>query len=252
MSWHVFAASERGSGHLESGLPCQDAFAYDVAGEVLCAVVCDGAGSATASDQGARLLARRVVEALARRAGERTDFASLTVDDLRPELLAIVDTVRGELQACADSAGLRLNDLAATLVGVLATSEGGCLFHIGDGVGVARPRTGTSEIISQPENGEYANETYFVTGSEWPAHLRLLPIMAPVATIALMSDGAAPFVMQRGLSGLFRPFMDPVEEYLNSATPAAGNAALAGLLSDPRTHAITPDDKTLLIARWQE
>lgn len=252
MSWRVFAAAEMGRGHLESGLPCQDAFAYEVAGEILCAVVCDGAGSAPASDQGARLLARRVVEVLARRAGEDPGFARLAVDDLRRELLSIVDRVRGELQARADSAGLRLNDFAATLVGVLASSEGGCLFHIGDGVGVARPKAGAAEIISLPENGEYANETYFVTGSEWPAHLRLLPIMAPLGTIVLMSDGAAPFVMQRGLSGLFRPFMDPVELYLNSATPAAGNAALAGLLNDPRTHAITPDDKTLLIARWQE
>ena len=67
-----------------------------------------------------------------------------------------------------------------------------------------------------------------------------------------MSDGAAPFVMQRGAAGLFGPFIDPVDRYLATATQAAGDTALAGLLSDPRTHAITPDDKTLLIARWQE
>jgi hypothetical protein len=106
--------------------------------------------------------------------------------------------------------------------------------------------------VSLPENGEYANETYFVTGDGWQAHLRLLPIPEPVTMIALMSDGAAPFVMQRGLGGLFRPFMDPVEQYLSTATQEAGDDALAGLLGDPRTHAITSDDKTLLIARWQE
>lgn len=253
MSWRVFAASATGSGHTEAGLPCQDAFAHEVAGDVLCAVVCDGAGSATASDQGSRLLADGVVKALARRAGERQDFPALAIDDLRSELVAIIGALRRELQACANAAGLRLNDYAATLVGVVATSDGGWLFHVGDGVGVARPRAETSpEIVSQPENGEYANETYFVTGSEWLAHLRLLPIPEPVAMIALMSDGAAPFVMQRGLSGLFRPFMDPVEQYLGTATREAGDGALAGLLGDPRTHAITSDDKTLLIARWHE
>jgi hypothetical protein len=253
MSWRVFAASAIGSGHIESGLPCQDAFARQVVGDVLCAVVCDGAGSATASEQGSRKLASCVVRELAHRAVDRADFPPTIADSLRDELVAIVSAVRSELQASAESAGLSLTDYAATLVGVVATGNGGWLFHVGDGVGVARPRADAApEIISAPENGEYANETYFVTGSEWQAHLRLLAIPEPVAMIALMSDGAAPFVMQRGVTGLFRPFMDPVEQYLTSATQEAGDGALAGLLGDPRTHAITSDDKTLLIARWQE
>jgi hypothetical protein len=253
VSWHVFAASATGSGHAETGLPCQDAFAHEVAGDVLCAVICDGAGSAAASDLGSRRLASRVVQELMCHGGARADFLALGIDALRDELVAVVGSVRGELQACADAAGLRLNDYAATLVGVVATGDGGWLFHVGDGVGAARSQNGAAaEIISLPENGEYANETYFVTGDEWQAHLRLLPITAPVETIALMSDGAAPFVMQRGLTGLFRPFLDPVEQYLSTATPEAGDAALSALLGDPRTHAITSDDKTLLIARWQE
>lgn len=114
----------------------------------------------------------------------------------------------------------------------------------------AQPRDGALPVrVSLPENGEYANETYFVTGEGWQDHLHLLPLGEPKQMIALMSDGAAPFVMERGFAGFFRPFMDPVENYLASASIEAGSRALAGLLDDPRTHAITPDDKTLLIAR---
>lgn len=219
---------------------------------MLCAAVCDGAGSATASHEGARRLADQVVDSLARRATEHSGLVDLAVDDLRDEMIAIVGGVRGDMQSCADRAGRSLSDYATTLVGALATDRGGCLFHIGDGVAVAHGDTGRSpDVISLPENGEYANETYFVTGADWQSHLRLSPIVEPVTTVVLMSDGAAPFAMQRSLTGLFRPFMDPVSQYLGGVTSTAGNDALRNLLDDPRTDAITQDDKTLLIAQWQ-
>ena len=66
-----------------------------------------------------------------------------------------------------------------------------------------------------------------------------------------MSDGAASFVMARGNAGLFRPFMDPVETFLASATEAVGGQGLQGTLDDPRTQRITGDDKALLLALWQ-
>lgn len=252
MSWQVFAASAVGSSHIASGLPCQDAFAHQVVDDVLCAAVCDGAGSAAAADQGARHLAQGVVAALVRRLAQRPELPSLTASDLRDELETIIHALRGELKACADQAGRALSEYASTLVGVVARPDQGWLFHIGDGLAVACPRAeGAPEQVSRPENGEYANETYFVTGETWQAHLRLTPICEPVSTVVLMSDGAAPFSMQPNLAGLFRPFMDPVAQYLRSATTAEGDEALAGLLADPRTEAITSDDKTLLIALWR-
>jgi len=253
MGWHVFAASATGSSHVETGLPCQDAFAYEVVGKVLCAVVCDGAGSTVSGDRGAQHVAQRVVQELAERTRQNMVFIALPTDELKRELLALITQVRSELQAQAEAAGANLADYATTLVGVIATSKGGWMFHIGDGLAVAEPRAGDrSSLVSLPENGEYANETYFVTCEEWQEHLRLQVIDEPLQTLALMSDGAMPFVMDRGLTGLFRPFFDPVERFLNTATQAAGNRALAGVLDDPRTHAITSDDKTLLIAQWRK
>jgi hypothetical protein len=103
-------------------------------------------------------------------------------------------------------------------------------------------------VVSLPENGEYANETYFVTGAEWREHLRVVAVPASTR-IALMSDGAGSFVMAKGNGGLFRPFVDPVEKFLLGVEdPAAADAALAATLDDPRTHGITGDDKALLLA----
>ena len=137
-------------------------------------------------------------------------------------------------------------------LGVISTSERGYFFHVGDGVGiVSSSDKAQPEVISTPENGEYANETYFVSGAEWSEHLHITPIASPVGEIALMSDGAMPFVMAKGGASLYRPFMAPVVQYLESVSEADGSRALAGTLEDTRTYQITGDDKTLLIALWR-
>jgi hypothetical protein len=63
-----------------------------------------------------------------------------------------------------------------------------------------------------------------------------------------MSDGTAPFAVNRARSGFFRPFIDPIVAFLREATAPNGNAALRNLLESPRACEISPDDKTLLLA----
>ena len=105
-------------------------------------------------------------------------------------------------------------------------------------------------VLSRPENGEYADETYFVTDENWKDHLRLTPLAAPGrgCVIGLMSDGTAPFAVDRARSGFFRPFIDPVAAYLREAAAPNGNEALRNLLESPRAGEISSDDKTLLLA----
>jgi len=63
-----------------------------------------------------------------------------------------------------------------------------------------------------------------------------------------MSDGTAPFAVNRARSGFFRPFIDPIAAFLRDATAPNGNEALRNLLQSPRACAISADDKTLLLA----
>ena len=65
MNWRVYAASVMGSSHRQNQLPCQDAFCYRHLGDRLVAVVCDGAGSAAYSEQGAALVAHALADRLA-------------------------------------------------------------------------------------------------------------------------------------------------------------------------------------------
>lgn len=248
MAWRVHAAAVIGSSHIEGGIPCQDAFAHASAGDVLVAVVCDGAGSAARSDVGSARFSRAVADALADVAGRVGDaLCDAEPSDLAEAARLAISSERSALRELADQDGIDLSAFAATLVCAVVGPAGGWFLHVGDGIGVAELVAG-EPVLSLPENGEYANETYFVTGSQWSEHLRFTAIPGPVRALVLMSDGAAPFVMAKNNTGLFRPFMDPVERFLASTDEAAGSAGLAATLGDPRTHTITTDDKTLLVA----
>lgn len=251
MTWRIFAASAIGSSPREDGRPCQDAFAHCSQGEVLCAVICDGAGSCESSHIGARFVANAVTQALVAHAAAGGLGLGTDGDALRTLIEGVVAGVRKGLQATAASSSRELSDFASTLVGVVGWPSRGHFFHVGDGFAVARTRGAEArDIVSLPDNGEYVNETYFVTGDEWRAHLRTESFTEPIATVALMSDGAAPFAMAKGQQALHDPFIVPVLRYLDQVTEAEGSEALGGTLADPRTDAISTDDKTLLIARW--
>ncbi|MGH8028370.1 MAG: PP2C family serine/threonine-protein phosphatase, partial [Arenimonas sp.] len=174
MGWKVHAAAAIGSSHIEGGIPCQDAYAHASAGGVLVAVVCDGAGSARRSHVGSARFARAIADALAACAvtsGEALCDADPA--DLSEAVRLAISSERSALRQLADEEGVELSAFAATLVAAIVGPDGGWFLHVGDGIGVAELAADGATVMTLPENGEYSNETYFVTGSEWSEHLRL-------------------------------------------------------------------------------
>ena len=104
-----------------------------------------------------------------------------------------------------------------------------------------------STILSLPENGEYANETYFITGDDWLPHLRTTPFAGTIRCVSLMSDGAMPFAVNKGKTGMSGPFIDPVRSYLTSVSEAEGSEVLLATLSGERIWPITSDDYSLIL-----
>ncbi len=252
MQCRVYAASAIGKSHIDGGIPCQDAFAFHAIDDVLIAAVCDGAGSAALSHVGSNLLAKSLVEAASAKYGAGELLHLLDAEAFKLQIEKIIADVRASLETLAKNENTKLADYSATLVGVVTSASRGFFFHIGDGLAIAQSVNGEAgNIMSLPENGEYANETYFITGTEWSAHLRITPITIPVEMLALMSDGAMPFVMGKGNADFYRPFIDPVASYLKTVSEQDGSSALGSTLADVRTHQITSDDKALLIAQWQ-
>jgi hypothetical protein len=136
-------------------------------------------------------------------------------------------------------------------VGCVVGCEGGFFFHIGDGAGLATTAgRWDRHVLSPPENGEYANETYFFTGADWREHLRFASFAVEFDLIALMSDGVTPFALNPGHLGLYPPFIGPLHDYFLDNDPAVAQAGLVELLQRERIRSITGDDKTLLCA-WR-
>src|SRR5208283_4372679 len=134
---------------------------------------------------------------------------------LEATIRCAIEAARSRLADLAVSRQLALHDFSCTLVGCVVSAGGGCFFHIGDGFAIAQGAAGDS-VLSPPENGEYADETYFVTDENWKDHLRLTPIseINRGCLIGLMSDGTSPFAIDRLKTGFYRPFIDPVVNFL--------------------------------------
>ncbi len=250
--WRVFCASATGQRNLDHGVAGQDAGHHVVTDDVLVAIVCDGAGSVPEGRTGSDFMARGLAEELTSAVhADRSlcEVRSHGSGRLESTIRDAVGAVRIRLADLAASRELTLHDFSCTLVGCVASPAGGCFFQIGDGFAIQQAANGDS-AVSLPENGEYADETYFVTDENWKDHLRLTPIPAPErgCVIGLLSDGTAPFAVNRARSGFFRPFIDPIAAFLREATAPNGNAALRNLLESPRACEISPDDKTLLLA----
>lgn len=250
--WRVFFASAAGQRNLEQGEAGQDACHCLVEGDVLVAVVCDGAGSVLDGRSGSQFICRALAERLTNALlGDPllTDLRSAGVLRLEAAIRDAIETVRAQLAEIAAARALALQEFSCTLVGCAVSRDGGCLFHIGDGFAILQDPAGDS-VISGPENGEYADETYFVTDENWTQHLRITPLAAPGhgSLVGLMTDGTAPFAVNRARSGFFRPFIDPIAAFLAKATASNGNEALRNLLESPRACEISQDDKTLLLA----
>lgn len=254
--WLISKAVVRGKGHFDAGLPCQDwcAARTSADGSWLAAAVCDGAGTAPRSDVGARIVAEEITDKLI--------SLSPTIDVRGPGIWLKDHVHKGiiEIREELRNRGPTIREYHCTVVGVLLGRTGGFFFHVGDGLAVGSNvqllDDGGSQtlsfwndlVISPPENGEYANETFFVTLDDWDKHLRWAILPDDLDVIALMSDGTMPFVMLRGKHPN-SPFIDPIiAKLLKTTDRGLRDSLMEGWLAAPETYPVTNDDKTLFIA----
>lgn len=243
-SWKVVATAVRGTSHVESDIPCQDAFHWNVEGDTFIGVVSDGAGSAAKSDIGAQLVSKSISQHFFTTPVNPKYLSS--VDSIKSEIKNAIQKARDELQSLDDTP---LKEYYATVVGCVVTPVIGLFFHIGDGLGAAVYNNDwTGCTLSLPENGEFSDQTYFYTENHWKDHLRFTEFDPKVQYIILMSDGAMTFAAAKKLAGLEPKFMVPVSNYLEQNSIEQGVKAIQQTLDSPKSYAITSDDKTLLWA----
>ncbi|WP_163560657.1 protein phosphatase 2C domain-containing protein [Halomonas sp. NO4] len=211
LRWRGLSAAVAGLAHLEAEppLPCQDAALAVVAPRPLL-VVADGAGSAAASERGARAVVvalRRLVVTLETQLAPLLDAPEPPDEGADRQLaLLLVKHARGVLQDVAAEQHREVRDLRCTLLLALVGQARLLWLKVGDGAIVvehAVPEAANEteagnvlvpalSLLGEAGRGEFANQTTFVDEHLTPAQVQSgCCAMEAVTGLALMSDGAA-------------------------------------------------------------
>lgn len=105
--------------------------------------------------------------------------------------MLLLATLINRLEETAGRLECELRDLASTFLAAVVTKEKYLVAHVGDGV-VGAEDGGRLVVLSGPDNGEFANETVFVTSPRAADSMRVVRgDMSSVGGFILMSDGTA-------------------------------------------------------------
>lgn len=247
MAWSWAVATCRGTSHIRDNTECQDTSRCVVTGEngeVLIAVVSDGAGSARCGKEGSVLTCRTISECA------RQHFASSRQSPTDEDFWAWVDLTRDKISRSAELRTSKPRDFAATLVGVICTSNETLILHIGDGAAVCNFE-GQWQVPSWPAHGEYASTTFFVTDDP-SADLRITRLPFSVEAIGVFSDGIERLVLRFSDQTASASFFDKFIGVVRSANLKGHNrelsANLKGYLASAQITERTDDDKSLILA----
>lgn len=235
-----------GPSHVREGLPCQDhSHVADLPEWELALLVCsDGAGSASRSEVGSEIACRTLAD-------EVTNFAQRggRVEDVtRETAVEWLEAVRGKLETQAAALGLEVRQLACTVVAALLGREDAVFLQVGDGA-VVVAASGSPQVVFWPDQGEYANTTFFVTGPDAVARLKLLHLKDLVTDVALFTDGLQSIALRYQSKEPHWPFFAPMFSRLRSDEDWQElNTPLQAFLQSEAVTSRTDDDCTLVLA----
>ncbi|TAD78360.1 MAG: protein phosphatase 2C domain-containing protein [Oscillatoriales cyanobacterium] len=241
----AIALSVAGSRHRRAGEPCQDASGWRAGPGWAIAVVADGAGSALDSAVGAQLAVDHSLDTLQRLHQRRSPQ---TPANWVPLLRVAVRSAKWAVERKARDRQQTPRELACTLIVAIALPTGVAIAQIGDGAVVVRDRTGSFTTLSQPEQGEFANETRFLVEPGTARSPQIQLWAGDWVDLALFSDGLQRLALQEPDRQPFTPFFSPLFQFLAvSEDLAAMGDRLTTFLQSDRIADRTDDDLTLLL-----
>ncbi len=257
--WTVIAISQRGISHERQAIPNQDSYDVSIISatkempETIIAAVADGAGSAPLSHEGARTATSTAITML-RYLIRRTPESALSPDQAVKTLSQAVRYTSQALKLKARQNHAKLAELATTIQLVLANERLISTLHIGDGRTIVNSKDSYINL-NPPYNGEYANETAFITSSEHPASdyaigLNLKTMESKdTQQIAIFTDGLDPLAVNYPTdephTGFFRPAFNALAR---SKEPESAAKKLADALGTDAAQRKSSDDITLVMA----
>lgn len=247
--WKFVYSSVIGTSHIRSSQPCQDASRvvchHSQGRDVLIAVCADGAGSAAWSGEGAILARDTAIAALCGLIDGELRLADIT----KADIVSVCKSARAALRDASHSLGVAIRELASTLLIAIVDESDAVFVQLGDGAIVVNDVNGFRWVF-WPQNGEYANTTYFLTDEGFEERLQVL-VEEDVAIdeIALFTDGLERLALSFAKRVVHGPFLEPMLDHLRRISDASSlSQPLCAFLSSDGVNARTDDDKTLILA----
>jgi serine/threonine protein phosphatase PrpC len=246
-------ASRQGAAHLKDGTPNQDSVVVVMPsagrlGSVAVMAVSDGAGSARYSQLGSRAACAAGVAHLTGQltrnpaiAAKRHLLRSALQRAVRSARRSVLETAKGLHRASGPAS---VDEYACTMMLGLASERLVGVAHVGDGCVVA----GDGEewrLLSEPDNGEFANETRFLTN---PRNLPRVTVVSgsAISCVAVITDGLQDVALSRGKVPYDR-FWTPLYRALNRSSSPAPPAVLDTLLRKVADAGKATDDCTIAV-----
>ena len=250
LTWKTIKASAIGTSHLDSQTECQDSHKVDVvqtedSNQYLIAVVSDGAGSAINSSIGSKTTCETLAELVTQ--SLKTDQDSALTENNATQWVQIV---RDEINIIAEKEDLEVREYACTLLCAVVSNKGALFFQIGDGAMIVS-KFGLMGIVFWPDNGEYANSTYFITDENAIDRLRILKVESNIDELAIFSDGIQNLALTNSSKTPHYPFFNSMFEFLRKVKNADYDnldKKLELFLQSENINSRTDDDKTLVLA----
>jgi len=251
--WRVASASEIGTSHISSELPCQDYCEHRIIrsheGQIMISVVCDGAGSAAHSDIGAWLAATTIVEF----AEVYFEGGGRLFDIDRQTMASWIEQTAQRLLDRADADGNPAGDYACTLLVAIVGLKGAVFAQIGDGaIVVSHGEEDGWNWVFWPHHGEYANQTVFILSKNAVEAMQFELAPRRIDEFAVFSDGIERMVLHAATKSVNDKFFDhmlgPVRLSRSRGNDRALSDQLKSYLGSAAVNARTNDDKTLVLA----
>lgn len=244
--WKVVGKSIIGTSHQKGQLPCQDYSSYlrsQIGGEdVLIVGVSDGAGSAAFSHLGSK----EAVDALLRQVKDRKRPVA---DISREDVEAWFSETLSHLKSVAEQEKIETKDLACTLLIAVLDDRHAVFAQIGDGAWIAE-LDGIWGAATWPQNGEFANETKFITSPDALDSMQFQKCASPLTAVAGFTDGIQALALNLAAKTVHAPFFQPMFAALGECEDETSLLSpLISFLSSDRVNERTDDDKTLVLAR---
>lgn len=196
-NWNIISASVTGKGHLETGVPCQDANSWKMINEYFgIAVTADGAGSYENSQLGSAFVVENIIEILTNEIREEIwfkDHSLPTEEEWREVALKGIEITCDNLVNYSKDLGIDAHSTGCTLNIALFSKEGILSAHIGDGRACYQNENNEWKAMLIPFKGNEVGSTVFIT-TDWlwedtNKYIETRVIRERIMSFALLSDG---------------------------------------------------------------